>query len=30
MEGATIHFFDSLLNDDEELMWEALKSALLE
>jgi hypothetical protein len=30
MEGATIHFFNSLLNDDEELTWETLKAALLE
>jgi hypothetical protein len=30
MEGATIHFFNSLINDDEELTWEQLKQALLE
>jgi hypothetical protein len=30
MEGATIHFFNSLMNDEEELTWEQLKQALLE
>jgi hypothetical protein len=30
MEGATIHFFNSLINDEEELTWEQLKEALLE
>ncbi|GAU42077.1 hypothetical protein TSUD_326550 [Trifolium subterraneum] len=30
MEGATIHFFNSLLNENEGLSWEALKEALLE
>ncbi|MCH82511.1 retrotransposon gag protein [Trifolium medium] len=30
MEGSTIHFFNSLLGEDEELTWEMLKEALLE
>jgi hypothetical protein len=30
MEGATIHFFNSLMNDEEDLTWEQLKQALLE
>ncbi|KAK2417448.1 hypothetical protein QL285_039746 [Trifolium repens] len=30
MEGATIHFFNSLINDEEEITWEQLKVALLE
>jgi hypothetical protein len=30
MEGATIHFFNSLINDEEGLTWEQLKHALLE
>jgi hypothetical protein len=30
MEGHTIHFFNSLLNEEEELTWERLKTALLE
>lgn len=29
MEGPTIHFFNSLLNENEELTWESLKDALL-
>jgi hypothetical protein len=28
-EGATIHFFNSLINDEEELTWEQLKQTLL-
>ncbi|MCH79682.1 transposon Tf2-1 polyprotein, partial [Trifolium medium] len=30
MEGPTIHFFNSLLNEEEELTWSRLKDALLE
>ncbi|PNY17867.1 hypothetical protein L195_g014621, partial [Trifolium pratense] len=30
MEGPTIHFFNSLINENEELNWEQLKHALLE
>ncbi|MCI00504.1 hypothetical protein A2U01_0021523, partial [Trifolium medium] len=30
MEGSTIHFFNSLLREDEDLSWEGLKEALLE
>ncbi|MCI07266.1 retrotransposon gag protein, partial [Trifolium medium] len=30
MEGSTIHFFNSLLNENEDLTWEQLKEALLE
>ncbi|MCI08505.1 retrotransposon gag protein [Trifolium medium] len=30
MEGPTIHFFNSLINDEEELTWERLKDALME
>ncbi|MCI13498.1 retrotransposon gag protein, partial [Trifolium medium] len=30
MEGPTIHFFNSLINEDEDLTWEQLKEALLE
>jgi hypothetical protein len=30
VEGATIHFFNSLINDEEGLTWEQLKHALLE
>ncbi|MCI71826.1 retrotransposon gag protein, partial [Trifolium medium] len=30
MEGSTIHFFNSLLREDEDLTWEGLKEALLE
>jgi hypothetical protein len=30
MEGATIHFFNSLINDEEGLTWEQLKQALLD
>ncbi|GAU46095.1 hypothetical protein TSUD_135270 [Trifolium subterraneum] len=30
MEGPTIHFFNSLLNENEDLTWERLKEALLE
>ncbi|PNX77560.1 retrotransposon-related protein, partial [Trifolium pratense] len=30
MDGATIHFFNSLLREDEDLTWEGLKEALLE
>lgn len=30
MEGPTIHFFNSLLNEEEELTWERLKGALVE
>ncbi|MCI11863.1 retrotransposon gag protein, partial [Trifolium medium] len=30
MEGPTIHFFNSLLNECEDLSWEKLKEALLE
>ncbi|MCI11312.1 hypothetical protein A2U01_0032412, partial [Trifolium medium] len=30
MEGPTIHFFNSLLDEDKVLTWEGLKSALLE
>ncbi|MCI09995.1 RNA-directed DNA polymerase (Reverse transcriptase), partial [Trifolium medium] len=30
MEGSTIHFFNSLLNEEEEVSWERLKFALLE
>ncbi|XP_045809738.1 uncharacterized protein LOC123904093 [Trifolium pratense] len=29
MEGATIHFFNSLIGEDEDLPWEQLKEALL-
>jgi hypothetical protein len=29
MEGSTIHFFNSLWNEDEGLTWEGLKEALL-
>ncbi|MCH80537.1 Ty3/gypsy retrotransposon protein [Trifolium medium] len=29
MEGATIHFFNSLIGEEEELSWEKLKEALL-
>ncbi|MCI71812.1 retrotransposon gag protein, partial [Trifolium medium] len=29
MEGATIHFFISLIGEDEDLTWEQLKEALL-
>ncbi|MCI64080.1 pentatricopeptide repeat-containing protein, partial [Trifolium medium] len=29
MEGPTIHFFNSLLGEDEDLSWEGLKEALL-
>jgi hypothetical protein len=29
MEGATIHFFNSLISEEEELSWERLKEALL-
>jgi hypothetical protein len=29
MEGATIHFFNSLIGEDEGLNWEGLKEALL-
>ncbi|GAU48703.1 hypothetical protein TSUD_303160 [Trifolium subterraneum] len=30
MEGPTIHFFNSLINEDEDLLWDRLKEALLE
>ncbi|MCH87096.1 retrotransposon gag protein, partial [Trifolium medium] len=30
MEGSTIHFFNSLINEDENLSWDQLKQALLE
>lgn len=30
MEGSTIHFFNSLIGEEEGLTWEALKEALLE
>ena len=30
MEGGTIHFFNSLLNDYEDLTWEDLKRELME
>ncbi|GAU40483.1 hypothetical protein TSUD_286380 [Trifolium subterraneum] len=30
MEGSTIHFFNSLLRENEDLSWEDLKEALLE
>jgi hypothetical protein len=30
MEGATIHFFNSLLNEEEEVTWDRLKEALLD
>ncbi|MCH97391.1 retrotransposon gag protein [Trifolium medium] len=30
MEGPTIHFFNSFLNEEEELTWERVKFALLE
>ncbi|XP_058734110.1 uncharacterized protein LOC131605817 [Vicia villosa] len=30
MEGGTIHFFNSLIGEEERLTWEALKEALLE
>jgi hypothetical protein len=30
MEGATIHFFNSLMNDKEGLTWEQLNQALLD
>ncbi|MCI32608.1 retrotransposon gag protein, partial [Trifolium medium] len=30
MEGPTIHFFNSLINENEDLNWEQLKHALLE
>ncbi|MCH80314.1 Ty3/gypsy retrotransposon protein, partial [Trifolium medium] len=30
MEGSTIHFFNSLIGEDEELTWEMLKEALME
>ncbi|WJX10635.1 hypothetical protein P8452_01329 [Trifolium repens] len=30
MEGPTIHFFNSLFNEEEEVTWEQLKEALLE
>ncbi|MCI86296.1 retrotransposon gag protein, partial [Trifolium medium] len=30
MEGTTIHFFNSLIGEDEGLTWEVLKEALLE
>lgn len=30
MEGSTIHFFNSLLNEEEELTWERLKTELLD
>ncbi|MCI41417.1 hypothetical protein A2U01_0062650, partial [Trifolium medium] len=30
MEGPTIHFFNSLLEDEVELTWERLKDALLD
>jgi hypothetical protein len=30
MEGATIHFFNSLIGEDEDLSWTKLKEALLE
>lgn len=29
MEGATIHFFNSLIGEDEDLSWEKLKESLL-
>ncbi|CAJ2668611.1 unnamed protein product [Trifolium pratense] len=29
MEGSTIHFFNSLIGEDEDLTWEKLKEALL-
>ncbi|MCI16592.1 retrotransposon gag protein, partial [Trifolium medium] len=29
MEGSTIHFFNSLIGEDEDLTWEQLKEALL-
>lgn len=29
MEGATIHFFNSLVGEDEDLSWEKLKESLL-
>lgn len=30
MEGPTIHFFNSMLDDEMELTWEKLKEELLE
>ncbi|MCI38305.1 retrotransposon gag protein, partial [Trifolium medium] len=30
MEGPTIHFFNSLIGEEENLTWERLKEALLE
>ncbi|MCI47679.1 hypothetical protein A2U01_0068921, partial [Trifolium medium] len=30
MEGPTIHFFNSLRNENEDLAWDHLKEALLE
>ncbi|MCH79689.1 Ty3/gypsy retrotransposon protein [Trifolium medium] len=30
MEGSTIHFFNSLISEDEEMTWEMLKESLLE
>lgn len=30
MEGGTIHFFNSLLSDEEDLLWEKFKQALLD
>ncbi|MCH79346.1 RNA-directed DNA polymerase (Reverse transcriptase), partial [Trifolium medium] len=30
MEGPTIHFFNSLINENEDLTWDRLKEALLE
>ncbi|MCI28530.1 retrotransposon gag protein, partial [Trifolium medium] len=30
MEGSTIHFFNSLLRENEDLSWDGLKEALLE
>ncbi|MCI40084.1 hypothetical protein A2U01_0061316, partial [Trifolium medium] len=30
MEGSTIHFFNSLIGEEEELSWDRLKEALLE
>jgi hypothetical protein len=30
MEGPTIHFFNSLLNEEEEVTWDRLKEALLD
>ncbi|MCI47133.1 retrotransposon gag protein, partial [Trifolium medium] len=30
MDGATIHFFNSLIGEEEDLTWEKLKEALIE